>query len=114
MSFHLAGPLPNEEQEPGGRCPAALDCPTYRCLATAAAFTSTSLRERCREVVDTLPFEIVGTDRGGGGGGGGVEGDDGVYTHHKQHADGNKYDTDTEIQLQPYRCAKVGHNLKNK
>lgn len=37
-----------------------------------------------------------------------MEGDDGVYTqytHHKQHAGDNKHDIDTEIQMQPYRCA---------
>lgn len=34
-----------------------------------------------------------------------MEGDDGVYIRHKQHAGAHKHDTDTEIQMQPYRCA---------
>lgn len=50
---------------PGGKAvvsrPAPPACPPCRALALAAAFTSTSLRDRCREPGEPDDLELAGT-----------------------------------------------------
>ncbi len=57
--------LPRDAYDPGVRPvmtrPAPPACPLYLALAPAAALTSTSLRERCKEPGDPDDFELAGT-----------------------------------------------------
>lgn len=52
---------------PGGKAvvrrPAPPACPLCLALALAAAFTSTSLRDRCREPGEPDDFELAGTGK---------------------------------------------------